>query len=188
MRITILAAIAAAGLLPGAAQASGHTERARAADVRVHSAPVRSASAAHAGTTWSAPTTGTRESYRRDREAPLYADEGYGGDQDGDDAYLPGYDPDRDDANAYGVEDHAMSDRFVRDDDGHLDYDRDYPYDAPYGNYGGGYYMVVETTTTTGPSVVTYAEEEKVAVHRARRTLKKRRAYRTSASKSCYCK
>lgn len=179
MRISVMATIAAAALLPTQAAAQP------AAGARVH--------ARHAGTTWQTPVKGrmgTREAYRRDdygsndhrgdRE-PLYGDEGYADDY----RYAPYYG----DTDAYGADDHALSDRFVRDGDGRLDYDRDYPYDAPYGNYGG-YYEIVETTVTTGPSVVTYAEE-KVAVHRAKRMVKKRLAYRTSArsaaAKTCYC-
>ncbi len=166
MRKLFLATIAAAALLPGVAQAQGS---------------VRVARGAQAGTTWSAPhgSNGMREEYRRDRDVPLYGDEEYRGDPYAD-PY--GDDPYYDDARRYGVEDYAMSDRFVRDGDGGLDYDRDYPYDHPYGNgyAGGGYYTIVETTTTTEPGVVTYLEQPKVAVHRARRTVKKRGAYRAS--------
>lgn len=169
MRKLVLAAIAAAALLPGMAQAA---ER-----------KVRVSRGAQAGTTWSAPhsSRGMREEYRRDRDAPLYADEAYADDHvyAGD----PYADPYYGDRGTYGVEDYAMSDRFVRDEDGQLDYDRDYPYDHPYGNgYEGGYYTIVETTTTTGPSVVTYAKE-KVAVHRPMRTRKTSRAYRGTGTK-----
>ncbi len=204
MRISILAAVAAAGLFPGLAVASGPVVRDGAItipQVRIHApraanaTPVGQARALPpAGTTWGAPADGAgmryaRDSYRPDRQPPLYGDE----DDYRDAPYDYGYrDGPYGDTRAYGVDDYAMPDRFMRDRDGRLEYDRDYPYDDPYGNYGGygGGYTVVETTTTTEPSVVRRTVYDKVGRRRVKRSHGARRTYPMSgrASKTCACR
>lgn len=114
----------------------------------------------------------------------------YGEGWEHDDRGVPAYGGDY----AYDDRDYGWSDRFDRDEYGDLDYDRDYPYEHPYGGYGqtqsgygygqgGGGYTVTETTVTTGPSVVHYIDKaDGVAVHRQKRTLKRKRGYRSGRS------
>ena len=105
--------------------------------------------------------------------------------------------PFRDDVYVSGDRDYAWSDRFERDGEG-LVYDRDYPYDYPYGGegresdyppgYGYGGHTVTYTTTTTAPSVVRRTVYEPIPAARptARRQVeprryKKKTAYRSKA-------
>lgn len=94
--------------------------------------------------------------------------------------------------------DYAWGERLEREEGGELAYDRDYPYEHRYGGagrgevssgyghegygqqgYSGGGYTITDTTVTTGPSTVHYLEDA-VAVHKPKRYLKTKRAYRTA--------
>lgn len=171
MRLTVLAAVAA-GLLPAIAGASG---------------PMRGSDA---GTSWDAPRahrsmSGSRIEHRVEGPRSGAYHDRYGRGRKHDRRGEPIYGADRD--YGYDDRDYEWSDRMDRDFDGDLGYDRDYPYEHPYGGYGqmqsgygyGGGYTVTETTVTTEPSVVHYIEKAGgVAVHRQTRHTKTKRAYR----------
>lgn len=125
----------------------------------------------------------------------------YGERWDHDDRGIPVYEGDRD--YHQRDRDYAWSDRFDREDDGDLAYDRDYPYEHPYGGeglgdygygghggYGFGGYTVTETvTTTTGPSTVRYVDAPaKKRYTKVKRHYPARRPYRAKSAARCVCR